>query len=199
MKVNLTIRIPVWLDRIFVWPVVRYRRWKYGEAFRKIDLGEGEWTIVDEEDYYRYGKFKWFMQGNEGKFYAVSEFKIDSRRTTTLRLHREIMNAPAGLVVDHQNGNGLDNRRCNLRLANHSQNTHNSIRKTKDKTSSRYIGVSWDKYRRKWHARIQYMGKRINLGRFDSEEEAARAYDATARKLFGEFARLNFPEEAAVS
>jgi hypothetical protein len=106
------------------------------------------------------------------------------------------MNAPKGILVDHQNSNPLDNRRSNLRLATHLQNSHNR-KKTKIKTTSKYLGVSFDKYRKKWHVRILHMGKRINLGRFADEDEAGRAYDAAAKKYFGEFARLNFPNLTA--
>jgi hypothetical protein len=196
--VNVTFRIPNWLDKICAWPVVWYRRRKFGYDFRRIDLGEGEFTIVDSQDYYRFGKFKWHLTGDKRKFYAVRELKVDSTRTTLLRLHREIMSAPMGLLVDHKNNNGLDNRRSNLRLATHSQNTHNRP-KTKSKTSSRYIGVYFDKNCRKWHVRIFCMGEKIDLGRFADEEAAARAYDEAAKKYVGEFARLNFPEEAPVS
>ena len=193
--VNVTFKIPAWLDRICAWPVMVYRRRKYGYDFRRIDLGEGEFTIVDAADYYQFGKFKWHMIGSNGKFYAVRELKVDSERTTTIRLHREIMNAPAGLLVDHQNNDSLNNRRSNLRLATHAQNSRNRP-KRKTKATSKYVGVYFEKYTGKWRAVICYMGKQINLGRYDSEEEAARAYDAAAKKYFGEFARLNFPETA---
>jgi hypothetical protein len=110
-----------------------------------------------------------------------------------MRLNRVIMDAPPGLLVDHRNGNTLDNRRTNLRLATCSQNRINSQR-DKSKTSSRYVGVSLEKGRGKWLAYISYNGKRIHLGRFDNELDAARAYDLAAVKYHGEFARLNFPE-----
>ncbi|MCJ7777394.1 MAG: AP2 domain-containing protein [Sedimentisphaerales bacterium] len=189
--VNVSLKIPVWLDRICTWPVMAYRRCKFGYSFRRIDLGEGEWTIVEPDDYYRLKNFKWFLSGNGTKFYAARSIKIGPGQTKIVRLHREIMNPPPGLLVDHRNGNGLDNRRANLRPATHSQNMYNKP-KTKSKTSSRFIGVTFNKGRRKWETRIYYQKRKIWLGRFDDEIDAARAYDKAALEYHGEFARLNF-------
>jgi hypothetical protein len=191
--VNVTFRIPVWMDKVFAWPVMVYRKHKYGWPYRKIYLDEGKWTILDAEDYYRYAGFKWCIGGDKGKFYAIRGQMISPADSKIVRLHRLIMNAPEGLLIDHKNNNGLDNRRANLRLATHSQNMQNR-RKRRSNTTSRFIGVSFDRSRGKWKAQIKYQGKYINLGRFDSEIEATRAYDAAARKYRGEFARLNFSE-----
>ncbi len=194
MKVNLTIWIPVWLDKIFVWPILLYRQWRFGCQFRKIFLTSDEYTIVDPEDYYRFGKFKWSIAGNGKKFYAARiKRKTEFGRIKSALLHREIMNAPANLLVDHKNGFSLDNRKSNLRLATHSQNMHNRC-KVKSKTSSKFIGIYFDKRIRKWTAKIRYQKKRIYLGSFKSEIEAAKAYDTAAKKYHGEFANLNFPE-----
>ena len=195
---TVQIKVPNWLDLFFAWPVMFYRRLKYGYSYRRIYLGEGEWTILDQQDYYRLGDLKWTISGNGRKFYAARFVKIGPGKTKTLRLHREIMNPPPGLLVDHKNGNGLDNRRTNLRPATRSQNMYNKP-KTKSKTSSRFIGVCFDKSRRKWETRIYYQKRKIWLGRFDSEIDAARAYDRASIKYHGEFARFNFPEEAPVS
>ncbi len=192
---SITITIRNCLDLIFVSPTLLiYRLLRYGYTYRRIYLGENEWTILDQQDYCRLKHFKWVINGNGTKFYAARFIKIGPGKAKIMRLHREIMNPPEGLLVDHKNGDSLDNRRANLRLATHSQNTCNS-RKTSSETSSRFRGVTFKKHIRKWAARIKYLGKEIYLGVFDSEIDAARAYDRAAIKYHGEFARLNFPRE----
>jgi len=194
MKVNLTIGIPAWLDKICAWPVMLYRKHKYGWPFRRIYLGDSEWTIVDADVYYRLGSFKWSSVSNDKDVYAARILrKTEYGRIKTIYLHREIMNAPAGLLVDHKNNNSLDNRRNNLRFATRCQNMWNR-RKTKTKTSSRFSGVHFHKLELRWGVQIQYKGKKIWLGYYDSEIEAAHAYDRAAIKYHGEFARLNFAD-----
>jgi hypothetical protein len=97
--------------------------------------------------------------------------------------------------IDHANGDRSDNRLVNLRAASRSQNQRNVS--SRDGSTSDYLGVSWDKHRGKWHAKVTSDGQQIHIGRFESEEDAARAYDAAARRYHGEFARLNFPQVAA--
>lgn len=195
---NVTFRIPVWLDKVFAWPVVRYRRRKYGYEFRRIYLGEGKFTIVDEQDYYRYNDYRWSPQKKSRTYYAIRVVSNCEKTLRIVSLHREIMNEPKGLLVDHKNGDGLDNRRANLRTATKFDSVHNR-RKRKTKTSSRYTGVNIDKETGRWVARIRNRGKRTWLGSFKDEAAAARAYDEAAKKYHGEFARLNFPEETTKS
>lgn len=187
----IQIKVPNWLDKICVLPLLLYRKLKYDHSFRKIPLGEGKYTIVDPRDFYWVNNFHWSINGKGEDYYAVRNFITAHKKTKMVYLHREIMKAPKKLVVDHRNNNGLDNRRFNLRLATHSENMQNR-RKNGAKTSSRFNGVSFHKPTGQWSCAIHHQGKYIWLGRFDSEIEAAKAYDEAARKYHGEFARLNF-------
>jgi len=189
---KIEMRIPDWVERIYVWPVMLYRRRKYGYPFRRINLGDGNWTILDQEDYFRLNGYRWFLTGDKGKFYAVRSIKISDVKTTLLSMHREIIDAPKGLLVDHRNTNSLDNRRSNLRFATQSQNSCNC--KKREGCSSKFKGVSYRKDfgEKRWVAYIRGNGRRINLGTFLTESEAAKAYDEAAKKYHGEFATLNF-------
>jgi hypothetical protein len=186
----INVTIPNWLDLIFAWPVMFYRQLKFGYTYRKIYLDEGKWTILDPDDYYLFARFKWCLSGGRGKLYAVRGQMISPADSKMVRLHRLIMNAPDGLVVDHINGDSLDNRRANLRLVTHLQNHWN--RRKKKNTTSLFNGVCFHKEKRKWTAYIDVAGKRIYLGSFDFEVDAAKTYDEAAKKYRGEFARLNF-------
>ncbi len=192
MSAQLTIKIPVWLDFLFTCPLLAYRLLRYGYTYRRIYLDEGEWTLVDADVYYQLGHLKWHIKGNGKKYYVVRDVKTDPGKTKLLSLHREITDAPKGLVVDHRNGDTLDNRRANLRLATQSQNMQNVPKK--ENTSSRFMGVYFIKSAGKWGGQIRVKGKDKWLGSFKNEIDAAKAYDETAKKYHGEFARLNFPE-----
>ena len=191
---TIQVKVPNWLDLIFVWPVLLYRQWKYGYWFRKIFIGDGRYTIVEPTDYYRLNNFHWYAEGQDIHIYAVRNIIKPGCKSRSMRLSREIMDAPAGLLVDHRNNNTLDNRRANLRLATSSQNLSNR-RINKSKSSSQFRGVRFRKERGCWSAQITCNGKAIWLGSFDSETDAAKAYDTAAKKYFGEFSRLNLPQK----
>jgi hypothetical protein len=149
---------------------------------RYITLTRGLHALVDAEDYEWLKDYKWHATYSRasGTMYAC---RRDGRRTVLL--HRQIMNPPKGMVVDHINGNGLDNRRCNLRICTQAQNAHN--RRGHAGRKSRFLGVS--PRGDKWEARVG----RQHLGLFDDEVEAAKVRDRKARELYGEHAWLNFP------
>ena len=190
MSAKLTISIPVWLDRICAWPVIAYRRYRFGYTFRKISLGEGRYTIVEPRDYYWLNNFNWVPKGSANRIYAMRVIS-DSNHIRFMSMHREIMGSPKDFLIDHQNRNRLDNRRANLRIATNSQNQFNKGKTTR-KTSSRFVGVTFIKRIGQWRAQIMLDRKNIFLGHFKDEVDAARAYDEAAKKYHGEFARLNF-------
>ena len=159
------------------------------EGFSLIPLTRGRLAIVDSEDFEQLSKHKWYAQKCKNSFYALRNTKGSPTRTKEY-MHRKIINAQEGQEIDHRNGNGLDNRRCNLRDCTRSQNNQN---RHKTKGTSQYKGVSWYKNGNKWRTEIMLNLKRYHLGYFNSEIEAAKSYDKKAKELFGEFALLNFP------
>jgi hypothetical protein len=138
---SIEIKVPDWLDGIFAWPATVYRRHKYGYPFRRIYLGEGLFTIVDPTDYYHLNNFHWSGRRNRECIYAIRFINDLSKKAKIVSMHKEIMNPRKGLIVDHRNCDGLDNRRANLRPATPSQNMYN--RRKKKNTTSKFIGVSF--------------------------------------------------------
>lgn len=154
----------------------------------EVPLTRSYVALVDEADWPLISQIKWhvLISPRCNTPYAVAHKR-------SLSMHLLLMGAVKGQRVDHRDGNGLNNRRQNLRFATNSQNIANM--RTRG-GSSQYKGVYYDKRAGRWKAQIGFNGKRIPIGRYAFEEDAARAYDAKAAELFGEFARLNFPSEA---
>ena len=151
-----------------------------------IKLTNGYEAFIDDSDFDKINKYKWYGNGNgTDLIYAKRKTrKSEGRKEKLTTMHRQIMNYPDGKHVDHRNHNGLDNRRCNLRICT---NTENMFNRRRLNSKSGFLGVTWFKRLKKWRASIH-----LTIGYFDSKEEAAKAYDQAARKLFGEFANLNF-------
>jgi HNH endonuclease/AP2 domain len=155
--------------------------------FKIIKLTQDQYTIVDADTFVWASKYKWHAAFWKNGFYA-------NRRNGKghIPLHREILNAPTGSIVDHINGDTLDNRKENLRLCTSTENTRNQ-RLVKRNTSG-YKGVSWHKHQKKWIVRIRVNRKLIHLGYYKELIAAAKAYDVAARFYFKEFANLNFKD-----
>lgn len=157
-----------------------------------IPVGKDHVALIDADDYDLVSQRNWFVMKRGYAHYARANYKKPNGKWSSgLLMHRLILGAPKGIHVDHINGNGLDNRRANIRLASMSQNLAN--RGATRKNTSGFKGVYWQKNRHKWMASIRCRGHQIHLGYYLDPEEAAKAYDVAAKELFGEFSQLNFP------
>lgn len=161
---------------------------------KEISLTKGMVALVDNEDYPYLAKLNWFAQSNGLQWYARRNSQYINKKRHIVHMHRVIMEAPPWMLVDHLDGNGLNNTRENLRLCTHQGNSRNG-RKRNINTSG-YKGVSWHKVTQKWMARIGVDGRSIHLGLHDTATEAALAYDVAALKYHGEFACVNFGSQS---
>lgn len=152
---------------------------------RQIPLTRGLLTTVDEADYWWLVRRKWYAAKRGQHYYAYT-----GKRTPMARL---LTNAPVGLVVDHINGDTLDNRRSNLRVCTQRENKLNTGPRRNSKSG--YRGVTYKAHAKAWMAQIQEHGRFNFLGYYKTPEAAAEAYDGKAIELRGEFARLNLPQE----
>jgi len=170
---------------------------------KRIKLTQGKYALVDEEDFERINKYKWLCSNDRGKQYAKkaekarrSEKSKTGFSSNVIQMANVILGLQRGIIVDHINGDGLDNRKKNLRIVTVQQNNMN--RKKMAGLTSKYKGVYFDKSRNIYMAHITINKKMKNLGRFRDEKDAARAYDSAALSLFEQFACINktlFPED----
>jgi len=158
--------------------------------FCKIALTQGRYAKVDPEDFIRLCQFRWHCLSDSKTSYAVRTVWEDGK-SHKIFMHRIVAQTPIGLVCDHINGCGLDNRKKNLRNCTIRQNNFNS--RPSRFGRSRYKGVHYNKRAKKWVSAIKINSKRYYLGYFEDERAAALEYDEKARELFGRHAFLNFP------
>ena len=156
---------------------------------KKIPISDDAFALVDDKDYPYLIQFRWYIQKQRHRYYARRRKRIDGR-TREIRMHRVIAKARPGEEVDHVNGDGLDNRKCNLRIATAAQNQWNRS-KQRGKYTSKYKGVSYSVDKNRWSADI-YENRIVHrLGKFMNEYDAVMAYNAAAVIWHGEFANLN--------
>jgi len=162
-------------------------------------MAQPQYAKVDPANYKRLRGHEWLSKKGKNSFYARRRVPTGKGgKETLVYMHQEVIKVPDGMVVDHINHDGMDNREANLRAATRAQNIRNR-KKFSNSSSSKYKGVSWRKKTRKWEVLITFERKRIFLGCFRSEIDAAKAYDRAAIKYHGEFASLNFPQSGSGS
>lgn len=156
---------------------------------REIALTQGKVALVDDADYELVSRYRWNVTDSG---YAHTILYERGKYAGYLRMHRLILGLGPREIADHINGDRLDNRRCNLRRCNYSQNSMNR-RKMRGATSQ-YKGVIWNPEQKTWDANIYPNNTHKRLGHYHDEEAAARAYDAAATQLYGDFAKVNFAQ-----
>lgn len=158
---------------------------KEKQMSKTIPITKGKFTIVDDEDFEELNQYNWICHTPE----SVYRQKMVKGVRRMIWMHRFIMKCPDGMEVDHINGNALDNRKSNLRICTHAENMKN-IGFSKRNTSG-YKGVYWNKSANKWQAQISISGRVTYIGLYDNIEDAASAYNTSAKKNHGDFMRPN--------
>lgn len=155
---------------------------------KEIQLTQGKVALVDDEDFEELNRFKWFAHNNHGyTFYAMRT--VDEK---AVRMHRVVLGVTKGQIIDHIDGNGLNNQKSNLRVSTKCQNNSHLLKKNPRNTSG-YRGVYPNRKNKSWIAQISFENNQVYLGSFKTPEEAAKVFDKKAKELFGEFCgKLNF-------
>ncbi len=147
---------------------------------KRIPLTRGQFAVVDDEDFEFLSQWKWHALKQPNTYYAARTVRVNGRKVT-IWMHREINKTPDGMLTDHLNGDGLFNRRHNLRAASHQDNMINCGRHVTG--SSKYRGVSWHKRLNRWIAQITVDYKNVWIGSFHTEEDARDAYETKRAKV----------------
>lgn len=162
---------------------------------KEILLTQGKSTTVDDDQLEDLGKYKWYAFKCRGRFYAARKVVINGKQRTIL-MHRQLICCNDNNVIDHIDGNSLNNQKSNLRPCNNSQNLCNRGKNINN--ISGFKGVSWHCIANKWVAQIKVNRKKIYIGLFNCAIKAASAYDKFATQYHGAYAQLNFMTEAKI-
>lgn len=146
---------------------------------------KGYEVIIDDDDYEKISRYSWSIYG-AGKPYFAAYSHVENGKNIKIILHRIILGKSNGMIIDHINGNTLDNRKCNLRFCTKTENSRNRKRNLK----SKYKGICFHESTGKWEARIKVNKKSIYLGIYNSPEDAHIAYCKAAKKYHGDFANF---------
>ncbi len=160
-----------------------------GDGTYLIPVTRGEYALIDADDWLLIKDYAWQLKSDSKNKYAKTTIKVNGDKIN-LKMHRVILGlSDPAIHVDHINHNGLDNRRCNIRLCNSNTNSHNT--RPRGGTSI-YKGVFYQKRTGSYVSYITVNKKKLHIGCFKNEIEAAKSYDEKAKEFFGEFAYLNF-------
>ena len=156
---------------------------------KEIQLTQGKVALVDDDMYEYLNQWKWYANNMNGKFYAIRNHRENKGKQIKIAMHRLIIKPDKYMLIDHLDGNSLNNQKNNLRICTNSQNLMNRLIYINNKSG--FKGVYWNKRSAKWMAYISFDNKMLYLGLFNNLKDAARAYNAAAIKYHGEFANLN--------
>lgn len=155
---------------------------------KTIPLNKGLVALVDDEDFESLSQFHWYARNDAYTTYVVRKTPLLNGKQELLRMHRVLLKARKNELVDHRDGNGLNNQKANLRIATKAQNNQNS--KVRARNRQKLKGVNFHKQHKRFQSQIQVDKRKIHIGYFKTAEEAHAAYCAAAKKLHGEFARF---------
>lgn len=158
---------------------------------KKIPLSQGKVALVDDADYKSLRQHRWYANKIRHIYYVQRNIQVSNSKRQPIFMHRVILNAPDGVEIDHINGNGLDNRRSNLRLCTCGENSRHQRLRLNNTTGFKGVTIAKQMPRNPYQAQIMINNKQIYLGCHQTAEAAAKVYDAAALQHHGEFALTN--------
>lgn len=164
---------------------------------KKIPLTQGQFALVDDEDFEYLNRHKWYAL-KSGKTYYARRNVVSFGKRISILMHKAIVSAPPGKEVDHEDGNGLNNQKSNLRTCTHKENTRNRFHN--NTAESGFKGVYWNPNNKRWFVSVRTIAGLKHIGYFDDKTEAARHYNLASKEHFGKYAKYNkvfplFPDE----